>query len=60
MVSSLTQSQKDLDQHNNEQLVRIRHTCAHIMAMAVQKLFLGTKVATDSVTDKGFYIVSNY
>ncbi|BAB76422.1 threonine--tRNA ligase [Anabaena sp. FACHB-709] len=55
MVSSLTQSQRDLDQHNSEQLVRIRHTCAHIMAMAVQKLFLGTKVATGPVTDNGFY-----
>jgi threonyl-tRNA synthetase len=55
MVSSLTQSQENLSQHNTEKLVRIRHTCAHIMAMAVQKLFPGTKVATGPVTENGFY-----
>src|SRR5579883_10650 len=55
MVSSLTQSQDNLTQYNTEKLVRIRHTCAHIMAMAVQKLFPGTKVATGPVTENGFY-----
>jgi threonyl-tRNA synthetase len=55
MVSSLTQSQENLSQHDSEKLVRIRHTCAHIMAMAVQKLFPGTKVATGPVTENGFY-----
>ncbi|MBW4478554.1 MAG: threonine--tRNA ligase [Tolypothrix brevis GSE-NOS-MK-07-07A] len=55
MVSSLTQSQENLSQHDSEKLLRIRHTCAHIMAMAVQKLFPGTKVATGPVTENGFY-----
>jgi threonyl-tRNA synthetase len=55
MVSSLTQSQKDFSQPDGEQLARMRHTCAHIMAMAVQKLFPGTKVATGPVTENGFY-----
>lgn len=55
MVSSLTQSQENLSQHDSEKLVLIRHTCAHIMAMAVQKLFPGTKVATGPVTENGFY-----
>ncbi|MUG94517.1 threonine--tRNA ligase [Scytonema sp. UIC 10036] len=55
MVSSLTQSQDNLSQHDSEKLVRIRHTCAHIMAMAVQKLFPGTKLATGPVTENGFY-----
>lgn len=55
MVSSLTQSQDNLTQYDTEKLVRIRHTCAHIMAMAVQKLFPGTKVATGPVTENGFY-----
>ena len=55
MVSSLTQSQDNLSQHDSEKLVRVRHTCAHIMAMAVQKLFPGTKVATGPVTETGFY-----
>ncbi|MEH2194943.1 MAG: threonine--tRNA ligase [Nostoc sp.] len=55
MVSSLIHSQENLSQHDSEKLVRIRHTCAHIMAMAVQKLFPGTKVATGPVTEIGFY-----
>lgn len=55
MVSSLTQSQENLSQHYSEKLLRIRHTCVHIMAMAVQKLFPGTKVATGPVTENGFY-----
>ena len=54
MVSSLPQSQEGLKK-DTQQLERIRHTCAHIMAMAVQKLFPGTKVAIGSVTDAGFY-----
>ena len=55
MVSSLSQSQEDLQEKDTQQLERIRHTCAHIMAMAVQKLFPGTKVAIGPVTDTGFY-----
>ncbi|MEA5596858.1 threonine--tRNA ligase [Rivularia sp. UHCC 0363] len=54
MVSSLSQSQEGLKK-DIQQLERIRHTCAHIMAMAVQKLFPGTKVAIGPVTDTGFY-----
>ncbi|MDF5711752.1 MAG: threonine--tRNA ligase [Nostoc sp. S4] len=55
MVSSLTQSQENLSQHECKKLTRIRHTCAHIMAIAVQKLFPGTKIATGPVTENGFY-----
>ncbi|MFS0517219.1 hypothetical protein ACEYW6_21225 [Nostoc sp. UIC 10607] len=55
MVSSLTQSQENLSQHECEKLMRIRHTCAHIMAMAVQKLFPRTKVATGPITENEFY-----
>ncbi|NJM20019.1 MAG: threonine--tRNA ligase [Richelia sp. RM2_1_2] len=54
MVSSLPQSQESLKK-DTQKLERIRHTCAHIMAMAVQKLFPGTKVAIGPVTDTGFY-----
>ena len=54
MVSSLPQFQEGLKK-DSQQLERIRHTCAHIMAMAVQKLFPGTKVAIGPVTDAGFY-----
>ncbi len=38
-----------------EKLRRLRHTCAHILAMAVQKLFPETKVAIGPTTDTGFY-----
>ncbi|UKO99690.1 threonine--tRNA ligase [Nostoc sp. UHCC 0870] len=55
MVSSLNKSQEKSPQHDSDQLTRIRHTCAHIMAMAVQQLYPGTKVATGPVTETGFY-----
>lgn len=55
MVSSLTQSQEKSQPHDSDNLTRIRHTCAHIMAMAVQQLYPGTKVAIGPVTDTGFY-----
>ncbi|WP_414542169.1 threonine--tRNA ligase [Nostoc sp. CCY0012] len=55
MVSSIIQSQETLQQLDNQHLVRIRHTCAHILAMAVQTLFPGTRVATGPVTETGFY-----
>ena len=53
MVSQLTQS--PLSIANPEKLERIRHTCAHVMAMAVQILFPETKVTIGPTTDKGFY-----
>lgn len=55
MVSSVVQSDLYLNPQDNEKLERIRHTCAHILAMAVQKLFPGTKVTIGPVTNTGFY-----
>ncbi|AFY99188.1 threonine--tRNA ligase [Calothrix sp. PCC 6303] len=55
MVSFLNQSNQSLNQQDNDKLQRIRHTCAHIMAMAVQKLYPGTKVAIGPVTEAGFF-----
>ncbi len=49
MVSSLSQYQEDLEEKDAQKLERIRHTCAHVMAMAVQKLFPGIKVAIISL-----------
>uniref|UniRef100_A0A1D1YLF9 threonine--tRNA ligase n=2 Tax=Anthurium amnicola TaxID=1678845 RepID=A0A1D1YLF9_9ARAE len=40
---------------SSEMLLRIRHTCAHIMAMAVQKLFPNAKVTIGPWIDNGFY-----
>ena len=38
-----------------ERLQRLRHTCAHVMAMAVQHLFPETKVTIGPTTETGFY-----
>jgi threonyl-tRNA synthetase len=53
MVSQLTKT--PLQIANPEKLERIRHTCAHVMAMAVQILFPETKVTIGPTTDTGFY-----
>ena len=36
-------------------LQTVRHSCAHVMAKAVQKLFPGTKVTIGPDIDSGFY-----
>lgn len=53
MVSQLTKS--PLQIASPDKLERIRHTCAHVMAMAVQVLFPETKVTIGPTTDTGFY-----
>lgn len=40
---------------SSEKLLRIRHTCAHVMAMAVQKLYPNAKVTIGPWIDNGFY-----
>ncbi|XP_018502291.1 threonine--tRNA ligase, chloroplastic/mitochondrial 2 [Pyrus x bretschneideri] len=40
---------------SSESLIRIRHTCAHVMAMAVQKLFPDAKVTIGPWIENGFY-----
>jgi threonyl-tRNA synthetase len=40
---------------NQEALEIIRHSCAHVLAMAVQKLWPGTQVTIGPVVDDGFY-----
>jgi threonyl-tRNA synthetase len=44
-----------LRQANTEKLARIRHTCSHVMAMAVQKLYPDAKVTIGPATENGFY-----
>lgn len=54
MVVSLSPSQSpEIEKKQN--LERLRHTSAHILAMAVQKLYPETKVTIGPVTDSGFY-----
>ncbi|MEG4282141.1 threonine--tRNA ligase [Microcoleus sp. A006_D1] len=57
MVTSPVQSQpaKSHIQTDSQGLQRTRHTCAHILAMAVQTLFRETKVTIGPTTDNGFY-----
>lgn len=44
-----------LPTNESEDLVRIRHTSAHVMAMAVQKLFPDAQVTIGPWIEKGFY-----
>ncbi|MGY6528748.1 MAG: threonine--tRNA ligase [Cyanobacterium sp.] len=44
-----------LSKSSPDKLLRIRHTCAHVMAMAVQSLFPETKVTIGPWTENGFY-----
>lgn len=47
--------QSSRTQGDPQTLLRIRHTCAHILAMAVQTLFPETKVTIGPWTETGFY-----
>ncbi|KAK6259564.1 hypothetical protein SCA6_014038 [Theobroma cacao] len=40
---------------SSEKLLKIRHTCAHVMAMAVQKLYPEAKVTIGPWIENGFY-----
>jgi len=42
-------------QADRDRLHRIRHTCSHVMAMAVQKLFPEAKVTIGPAIENGFY-----
>lgn len=39
----------------SEEVLRIRHSCAHIMAMAVQRLYKNAQVTIGPWTERGFY-----
>jgi len=53
MINTLIQA--PLNQSSTATLLRIRHTCAHVLAMAVQTLFPETKVTIGPWTETGFY-----
>ena len=57
MLSPVSLSQSDPAEplSQAETLLRMRHTCAHLLAMAVQRLFPETKVTIGLWTDTGFY-----
>jgi threonyl-tRNA synthetase len=57
MVSQINRSTvgESVFQSDPRTLLRIRHTCAHVLAMAVQTLFPETKVTIGPWTEMGFY-----
>lgn len=40
---------------NSEEIKKIRHSCSHVMAQAVQELWPGTKLAIGPAIEDGFY-----
>ena len=45
---------------DNEKLQTIRHSCAHVMAQAIRRLYPGTKIAIGPAIDNGFYYVFDF
>ena len=39
----------------DEKLQTVRHSCAHVMAQAIKRIFPGTKIAIGPAIDNGFY-----
>ena len=39
----------------DEHLQTVRHSCAHVMAEAILKLYPGTKIAIGPAIENGFY-----
>src|SRR4051794_32918564 len=44
-----------MDVNSREYLDALRHSCAHVMAQAVQELFPGTKITIGPAIENGFY-----
>ncbi|WP_228016135.1 hypothetical protein [Leptolyngbya ectocarpi] len=55
MVSQVSRPQSATSPSDVEQLARLRHTCAHVLAMAVQTLFPETKVTIGPYIETGLY-----
>lgn len=48
----MTAKTKEIEE---EKLLTMRHSCAHVLAEAVQKLYPGTKIGYGPATDDGFF-----
>lgn len=60
-VSDKSETKVDLSlpsNEDNENLLRIRHTSAHVMAMAVQRLYPSAKVTIGPWIDNGYKLLS--
>ena len=42
-------------ENNEDKLMTMRHSCAHVLAEAVQKLYPGTKIGFGPATEEGFF-----
>src|SRR5436853_6045485 len=55
-LSATTVSDQPATEENSpEALAHLRHSCAHVMAQAVQELFPGTKITIGPAIENGFY-----
>src|SRR5437773_9252802 len=52
-MSAATTLEKN--ENSQEYLDALRHSCAHVMAQAVQELFPGTKITIGPAIENGFY-----
>ncbi|MBI4375955.1 MAG: threonine--tRNA ligase [Elusimicrobia bacterium] len=55
MPPSAAKKERSSEQERKERLSQLRHSCAHVMAQAVQELFPGTKIAIGPAIEDGFY-----
>src|SRR5688500_15983456 len=55
MASAQTKGHTDLDRNSREYLDHLRHSCAHVLAQAVQEMYPGTKITIGPPIDDGFY-----
>ena len=44
-----------MENNNEKNLETMRHSCAHVLAEAVQKLYPGTKIGFGPATEDGFF-----
>lgn len=44
-----------MKENNEDNLMTMRHSCAHVLAEAVQKLYPGTKIGFGPATEEGFF-----
>ncbi|MBI5630208.1 MAG: threonine--tRNA ligase [Elusimicrobia bacterium] len=51
----MTMTKDSPDVSSQEYLDALRHSCAHVMAQAVQELFPGTKITIGPAIENGFY-----
>src|ERR1041385_4197575 len=50
-----TRTDSPVDVNSREYLDQLRHSCAHVMAQAVQELFPGSKITIGPAIENGFY-----